>query len=153
MSTQLPPIDLSGLKDIHTPLRPDVWPLASGWYILATGLALLVILGLFLCYRYKRLPLPYAMKELEKIKELNADSQLKKLNQLLKRVAMVKYDRTEVAPLTEENWESFLHASAPDTLTKTQAHELAFSIYSTTIPDNLLYKNCQKWIKKTLKKD
>lgn len=152
MPISTPPIDLSQLKDIHTSAPTSFWPLAKGWYILIITFFILGLILFYLWKRHKRKPLPYALKELEKIKNLPPKNQMKLLAQLLKRVAMVKYERPQIAPLSEERWQDFLIAAAPDTLTKTQAHDLAFAIYDKKIPDIQLYRNCQKWIKFVLKK-
>lgn len=145
-------IDLSGLRDIHLPTEPNFWPLATGWYILIIGL-ILSFLICFIWWRiYQNRPLPYALRELEKIQKTSKD-QLKLLSQLLKRVAMAKYGRKEVAPLTEDTWQDFLLSAAPDTLTQKQAHLLAFAVYAPKHPisDSTLYKNARLWIKRVLK--
>ena len=145
-------IDLSGLRDIHLPIEPDFWPLATGWYVLFGGIFLCIFL-IFMVWRiHQNKPLPYALRELGKIQKMPHD-QLKVLSQLLKRVAMANYGRKEIAPLTEDAWQEFLLSAAPDTLTKKQAHLLAFSVYTPDkkINDTSIYINSQKWIKIVLK--
>jgi len=145
-------VDLSGLRDIHLPIKPNFWPLATGWYILSIILLAVILTSFMLWHWHKNKPLPYALKELKKIQE-NPENQLKLLSQLLKRVAMVKYGRKEVAPLSEDSWQEFLLSAAPDTLTQKQAHLLAFVIYAPDKPikDTTLYKNARQWIKVVLK--
>lgn len=144
-------IDLSELKDLHIPTEPDFWPLAYGWYVILAALLIFIVLLVVLYKRHQRKPLPYALKELEKIKDAPEENRLKLLSQLLKRVAIVKYDRKDIAPLTEEKWMDFLLATAPKALTKEQAHALAFAIYIQDKPNEALYKNYRNWIKTTLK--
>ena len=81
------------------------------------------------------------------------EKQMKILSQLLKRVAMARYGREAVSPLSEEVWEEFLLASAPGTLTKEQAHLLAYAIYNPKpeIPDHKMFTAAQKWIEHVLK--
>ena len=147
-------IDLSGLKDIRLPIQPDFWPLAKGWYILFFTILLLIIVGIITWKIYQNRPLPYALKELKKIKQMNAKDSLKQLSQLLKRVAMAKHGRDAIAPLHEDEWQEFLLASAPQILSKEQAKQLAYAIYNPNpkTPDKKLFLSCQKWIEKVLKK-
>lgn len=145
-------IDLSQLRDIHLPIEPSWWPLAPGWYIL-TGILMIIIIGIILIYKHhQNQPIPYALKELKKL--MNQQNQsYKLLSQLLKRVAMVKYGRKEIAPLVEDKWQNFILATAPNTFTKQQAHDIAYAIYEakdkTLSP--ALYTAGQKWIKTVLK--
>ena len=122
-------VDLSGLRDIHLPIEPSLWPLATGWYILFGIIILIILVGFILWRLYQNKPLPYALRELEKIQR-TPENQLKLLSQLLKRVAMAKYGRKEIAPLTEDTWQEFLLSAAPKTLTQKQAHLLAFAVYA-----------------------
>lgn len=146
-------VDLSGLRDIHLPIEPSLWPLASGWYILFGIIILIILVGFILWRLYQNKPLPYALRELEKIQR-TPENQLKLLSQLLKRVAMAKYGRKEIAPLTEDTWQEFLLSAAPKTLTQKQAHLLAFAVYAPDKKMNepALYKNIRQWIKTVLKR-
>ena len=145
-------LDLSGLRDIHLAIEPSFWPLATGWYVLFIVTILSILIGFILWRIYQNKPLPYALKELEKIK-YHPDNQLNLLSQLLKRVAMAKYGRKAVSLLTEDSWQEFLLSVAPDTLTQKQAHLLAFVVYSPDkkITDSIIYKNARQWIKVVLK--
>ena len=147
----MPEIDLTGLKALHYPITPSWWPLAWGWYVVLAGV---FCLGFIIIYRRRNSALAYANREIKKIQKLPTDKQLKLLSQLLKRVAMVRYGREAIAPLSEDTWQEFLLASAPEVLTQEQAQKLAYAIYNpqATPPNNLLFSNCQKWIQKVLKK-
>ena len=145
-------VDLSGLRDIHLPIEPNLWPLAMGWHILIWGILLCFLIFFVLWRIHCNRPLPYALRELEKIRKMSGN-QLKILSQLLKRVAMAKYGRKEIAPLTEDSWQEFLLSAAPNILTQEQAQLLAFSVYAPDkqINDANLYKNARLWIKAVLK--
>ena len=145
-------VDLSKLRDIHLPIEPDFWPLATGWYVLLFLFFILVMLCLILWHNHKNQPLPYALRELEKVRHTK-ENHLKLLSQLLKRVAMAKYGRKEIAPLAEESWQDFLLSAAPDVFTQKQAHLLAFAMYvPQNLPsDDILYLKAQKWIRIVLK--
>lgn len=145
-------IDLSGLKDLHYPITPDWWPLAWGWYVVLAGILLLA----FICvYKKRSSPIAYANREMKKIQKTAPEKQLKLLSQLMKRVAMLRYGREAIAPLSEESWQEFLLAADPNLLTKKQAHSLAYAIYNPNpeIPDKKLFTSCQKWITIVLKKN
>lgn len=138
-------IDLSGLKDLHYPIQPDWWPLSYGWYVILGIFTLIVLIFL---YKKRTSSLSYAIKELKKIQKTVPEKQLKFLSQLLKRVAMVRYGREAIAPLSEDSWQEFLLAATPETLTKEEAHQLAYAIYNPKpiTPDKKLFTSCQKWI-------
>ena len=144
-------IDLTGLKGLHYPVTPDFWPLAWGWYVI---LATVLLLILIIIYKKRNSPLAYACREMKKIQRKEPEKQLKLLSQLLKRVAMARYGREAIAPLSEDAWQEFLLASAPKVLSEEQAHLLAYAIYNpnSKTPSKKLYTTCQKWIEKVLKK-
>ena len=80
---------------------------------------------------------------------------LKNVSQLLKRVSIAVYGRTHVAALSDLKWQEFLLKQAPDTLSKTEAHLIAFSPYETkrkSCPQRTqLVQNTTLWIKKVFK--
>ena len=144
-------IDLSGLKDLHYPVLPSFWPLSYGWYVLA-GTVLLIIL--IILYKKKTSPLAYALRELKRISLEPEEKQLKNLSKLLKRVAMARYGREAIAPLSEESWQEFLLAAVPQALSKEEAHFLAYAIHhnKSIKIDKKWLTSSQKWIKEVLKK-
>lgn len=144
-------IDLSGLKDLHYPLAPSWWPLAWGWYVVVGVIFLLLVI---IIYKKRSSSLAYAKREMKKIQKRTTENQLKMLSQLLKRVAMARYGREAIAPLSEDAWQEFLLASAPKVLTDEQAHQLAYAIYNPNpeTPNKKLFSATQKWIEQVLKK-
>ena len=145
-----PEIDLSGLKELHYPVAPGWWPLACGWYVIFGGI---LLLALIVIYKRRGSPLAYASREMKKIQKSAPEKQLKLLSQLLKRAAMARYGREAIAPLSEDAWQEFLLAAAPQVLTKEEAHLLAYAVYNPNpkTPDKKLYSASQKWIEKVLK--
>lgn len=144
-------IDLTGLRGLHHPIMPDWWPLAWGWYIV---LGIILLLILIIVYKKRNSPLSYANREMKKIQKAIPEKQLKLLSQLLKRVAMARYGREAIAPLSEDTWQEFLLAAAPNILTKEQAHLLAYAVYNPNpeTAEKKLISASQKWIEKVLKK-
>ena len=144
-------IDLTGLKGLHYPVAPDWWPLAWGWYVI---LGVILLIALIIILKRMTSPLTYANKEMKKIQRSAPEKQLKLLSQLLKRVAMARYGRESIAPLSEEAWQEFLLASAPKVLAEGEAHQLAYAIYNPNPvpPNKKLFSASQKWIEIVLKK-
>lgn len=109
------PQELAKLHDIHLPAPISWWPLAPGWYLLL-GLALL-LLGLVMylmrrAQRHKRAKLQalQLLRQFEQEYQNEANSQqiAMKVSELLRRVALAYYPRTEVAGLQGDAWLAFL---------------------------------------------
>lgn len=110
---------LAQLRDIHMPPPIDTWPPAPGWFVLAALGLLAAIALLYWLYtrwrrnRYRR----EALKELAALRarfEQQHDKAdfLTESQTLLKRVALTRYPREQVASLTGEAWVRFLDRSA-----------------------------------------
>ncbi len=100
------------MRDIRLPEPHFWWPPAPGWWLLGilSG-ALLLGLGMFL-YRKSQLR-RLALGELEGIRQrFRQDGDRRELamalNVLLRRVALTRHPRREVAPLHGEAWLEFL---------------------------------------------
>ena len=111
---------LAQLRDIHVPLSPEWWPPAPGWWLLALvglGLASLVVSHAWRRYRAGA-PIRQAERDLERHfshfdEKHNAKRELANgVNAVLKRVALVRYPRSEVAELSGSSWTEFLDESA-----------------------------------------
>jgi hypothetical protein len=100
---------MANLTEIGTPDPVGWWPPAPGWYLLAGLLALIVLRLAWRRFRrwqsnaYRR----DAVRELRTIAESGA-SGLSDLPELLKRVALVAYPRSDVAALSGDAWLHFL---------------------------------------------
>ena len=109
------PASLDRLHDIVVPPPVSWWPLAPGWYMVASVFVLGVAWGSIRIVRhysanqYRR----QALAELKRLRELarqfgtlnNASGQVM---ELLKQTALVAYSRENVAALTGEAWWQFL---------------------------------------------
>ena len=105
------PTDALQLHDIHIPGAPAVWPPAPGWWLLAgIGIAVVLVLGLWLLRR-RRLA-RFRRRVLRDLEQLAADTGRATLSArvsaLLKRVALTRYARSEVAALSGRAWLAFL---------------------------------------------
>jgi hypothetical protein len=104
---------LAGLRDIHLPAPVSFWPLAPGWWlviaaILVTGLAI----TLFMRARRRSLKRA-ALRELDGIaRTFRADADARAvanaISALLRRVALARHPRREVASLHGADWSRFL---------------------------------------------
>jgi len=115
MSSPPGPDPLAELRDIHMPPPVEAWPPAPGWWILGIMvLAGLVAMALWWlrrwrANRYRR----EALRELLRLyrayeQHQDAATWLREFEALLKRVALTRYPREDVASLTGESWVAFL---------------------------------------------
>ena len=138
-------IDLSGLKDIIEPIKPDFFPPAIGWWIVMVGgiICLLILIGLWVHCYFK--PLSYALRELKKDyhQGQNPVRFAKNVSKLLKRAAILKYGRERVAALSDEMWMRFLSGQSHG---KIDVEIIKFISFSTYLPDNKIQKVSDKMI-------
>lgn len=101
--------DLSQLRDIHLPAPVSWWPPAPGWWGV---LALLLLLGalayVFYSRRRRNRWRRSALSELEGLRDAAPEQMLRGLSVLLRRVAISRFPRRDVAALTGEAWLVFL---------------------------------------------
>lgn len=108
---QMPlPQDLP-LRDIHAPPVPELWPPAPGWWVLLA--ILLVSLGFAFWWLYRQYRAVRRrrriLNELEDLKGWSTSADLvAEVSALLKRVALARFPRTDVASLTGRSWLDFL---------------------------------------------
>ncbi|MEJ2440040.1 MAG: DUF4381 domain-containing protein [Gammaproteobacteria bacterium] len=105
---------LQGLRDLHLPPPVSAWPPAPGWWLLGL-LVLVLLLGAFWLWRrhrrqaYRRV----ASKQLAQLRtgmqQGQADTAIiAELSILLRRVAISRYGRDQVAALHGPDWLAFL---------------------------------------------
>ncbi|MBP5344399.1 MAG: DUF4381 domain-containing protein [Alphaproteobacteria bacterium] len=149
-------IDLTPLKGLHVMDQPSWWPLAYGWWIVFVGVVFAVILFFMLRKWWRARPVVYAMHELQKIQKISKDIEyLRALSNLMKRVAILRFGREEIAPLTEDKWQHFLLQVVPHTFSESEAKSIALSPYvdkvKTPIKREKLRAQTAKWIQAVLK--
>ncbi len=108
---------LAELRDYHLPEPVSWWPPAPGWWILALLLtALTLALALWLARRHRRrAALRLARAELQGLADAwqgdgDALAYVRGLSRLLRRFALVRFERRRVAGLAGEDWLAFLDA-------------------------------------------
>ena len=133
------PASLQNLNDIVLPAATGWWPLATGWYVV---LILLLLALVWFAYqviqrwtknRYRRA----ALGELESITAAIEDGSSKEISLrqipvLLKRSALSAFPRNEVASLSGGRWYDFLNSKVLSPLfTETVTNTLENISYST----------------------
>lgn len=114
MNPTTPPTPSLQLMDIHAPGLPEFWPPAPGWWLVAILTLLLLIWAGFKLWRYielrrQREQILGLLTQLEQQFEPNrAAHHLGQLSILLRRVALTRFPRHQVAALTGTDWLKFL---------------------------------------------
>lgn len=152
-------LDLSQLRGLHMPLEPDFFPLAVGWWIALIAFIVVLIASISLAFHFWFAPKRQALHELEQLRLEYAQKNVifaKEVSKLLKRVAILKWGRDEVANLSGPQWSAFLLEKGNKTLTFNQANLIAYSTYlppSSVEPISVkeLNQATVKWIKHVLK--
>lgn len=109
--------DTLQLRDIHLPGVPEFWPPAPGWWVVAAvALVLLVWLGLKIRrhskIRRQRKQIIGLLDQLERSSgDTRSPEYLARLSALLRRLALTRFPRQQVASLTGMDWLKFLDAS------------------------------------------
>ena len=138
-------IDLSGLRDIVEPIKPDFFPPAIGWWIVIVGgiICFLILIGVWVHHYFS--PLSYALRELKKDYRQGQKPVrfAKNVSKLLKRAAILKYGRERVAALSDETWMRFLSGQSHG---KIEIDIINFIAFSTYLPDNQEQKVSDKMI-------
>ncbi len=108
---------LAALRDIHLPEAVSFWPLAPGWWALLALAFAAIALAAVVWRRRRRSARRTALTLLAQAEgRFRADGDAKQLatalSSLLRRVALLRFPRRQVASLHGEGWTSFLAGSA-----------------------------------------
>ena len=112
---------LAALRDIHVPDPPGFWPPAPGWIGVACIATALGVAAAVVAARRWRAGRP-RREALADLKSLRARHQAgaqgaeiaMELSTLVRRFALARYPRDEVAGLTGERWIAWLESALPD---------------------------------------
>lgn len=120
---------LAGLRDIHLPEPVSLWPLAAGWWMVL-GAVVAIALTAELLRRRRLASLRAAalreLNDLEKDWQRSSDSARLAfdLSSLLRRVALTRFPRAQVAALAGVHWSAFLQGqggSSPELASAVEA--------------------------------
>jgi hypothetical protein len=150
------PGDLANLADLALPPPVSFWPPAIGsWILAAAGLAALAVFSWRALHRYRAdAYLREAIAELDALSSASgtdAPARAAAISSILKRVALVRYGREQVASLTGADWTGFIARTAPQgASTDAIAEHLRRFLdpdSSTTAPEHrLLFAQVRAWL-------
>lgn len=111
---------LAALRDIHAPAAPGFWPPAPGWIAVCILAAAAVLAATIVALRRWRAGQP-RREALASLRILRARHQAgasaaevaAELSTLVRRVALARHPREEVAGLTGERWIAWLESGLP----------------------------------------
>ena len=149
------------LRDIHAAAPPPFWPPAPGWWLLA-GLLIaalivsaVILLGYYRRYRQRQRILA-ELDRLEQSDSCDAGQFTTALSILLRRVALMRYPRTEVASLNGDAWLRFLDKTGGnDAFSNGPGRVLAsapYAVQAAKPADPALLELARDWIKVVLEK-
>ncbi len=122
---------LAQLAPAHAPAAPALWPPAPGWWGLAVLLlAVVVALVFWLRHPVRRLRLA-ALRELGQLEQGGADDAAlaRGLEHLLRRYAVARFGREQVARLSGEPWIAFVAAHGGAALSGEPGRDLLTAAY------------------------
>lgn len=112
------PDPLAELRDWHLPDPVAWWPPAPGWWLVALSLGLALVLMARGWRRWRQVAAiaraaQHELAQLERELAVHGDRRrhLAALSQLLRRLALMRYPRAQVAGLTGDDWLAFLDAT------------------------------------------
>lgn len=153
---QFPMNPLSELRDIHLPPPPPWWPPAPGWWLISIVAIASLVLGLrFACKAWRRgRGRRAAVRALEALRCRHhsgeaADVLAADLAILLRRAAMNRHPRAQVAGLTGNDWLNFLDGDDNSRrFTNGVGACLATAPYArqSTVDMDALLALCEAWI-------
>jgi len=131
---------LDALRDVHLPEAVALWPLAPGWWLLLTLLLAAGVIGCAIL-RARRTSLSRAALRVVDSAELSyrntGDLALLavSLSAALRRVAVVRFGREQVAPLHGDNWLALLAQDA-EGCAREVVKSLEKALYGPSGPDD-----------------
>lgn len=144
--------DLNQLRDIHMPAPVSWWPPAPGWWALLALLPITVALAYAIhVHRRRNRWRGGALTELARLRDEPPERLLRELSVLLRRVAISRFPRHEVAALTGEDWLAFLDRTLGDGMPfRSGAGRVLLSgpyARNAEVDAASLLALCERWIK------
>lgn len=146
---------LQGLRDIHLPTPVSFWPPAPGWWLLALFIVILVFATLWLWRRHRRHAYRRtALKRLQQLHQALNEGQsetsiIAELSLLLRRTAISRYGRQQVAALQGSAWLEFLDRTGRHTPFTAEGQALLDAPYRRTTSHQAapLLALAQRWLR------
>jgi HAMP domain-containing protein len=147
------------LRDIHLPAEPGLWPPAPGWWlllvVLLAALAFLGRQGWRMQRRRRRRQRVLAELDRLEAAEMRGPALVAAVSALLKRVALSRYPRAEVAALSGDAWLAFLDRSGGEGRFATGAGralaEGAYAPETTGLDAHALLSVARDWLRRNLR--
>lgn len=145
---------LRELRDIQLPDSVPLWPPAPGWWVLALLVSAALVPGIA-ALRRRRALRRQALGELRRLEreyrmEGNALRLVKGVSGLLRRVALARAPRAEVAGLVGPQWLAWLDRSGGNGFTQGAGRVLAAAPYApaAAIDAEPLLALAERWIRR-----
>ena len=157
-SMQMPMDPLAELRDIHLPPAPAFWPPAPGWWLLAgLGAAALALCARLALSAWRRgRGRRAATRALAQLRERHASGEAlsvitAEVATVLRRAAMSRHPRQQVAGLTGRAWLEFLDDDS-HRFTEGVGRCLATAPFARDEPVDLdaLLALCETWVRRNL---
>jgi len=153
---QLPMNPLSELRDIHLPPPPTLWPPAPGWWVVSVVVAVALVFAVrFVRAAWRRAqPRRAAVRAIAELRRRYESGEAPdiltaELATLLRRAAMNRHPRSQVAGLTGREWLKFLDDDA-HRFTEGVGACLATAPYArgSTVDVGMLLALCETWVRR-----
>ncbi len=122
-------IDLSGLRDIHLPVRPPSFPWAWGYWAVGLSFLAVVLIIVYVYVMWLNSKRKYALRLLSFYYRTQGRELMRfcaSASSLLKRVALDRYGQKTAAPLFGEDWAVFLEKTGMEGLNRNLLARKAF---------------------------
>jgi hypothetical protein len=145
---------LQGLRDIHLPAPVSFWPPAPGWWLILLVFVMLILATLWLWRRHRRRAYRRsALRQLQQLQQALRDGQadtsiIAELSMLLRRTAITRYGRQQVAGLQGSAWLEFLDRTGRHTPFTSEGQALLEAPYrrNTSQQAAPLLNLAQRWL-------
>ena len=147
---------LAALRDIHVPDPPGFWPPAPGWIgVVCLATALGILAGVFAARRWRAGRFRReALEDLVRLRSRHRDGApdveiAMELSTLVRRVALARHPRGEVAGLTGARWMAWIESTHPDfdVSARTALLEAPYARHSRFDASRALTA-CEHWIRR-----
>ncbi len=136
---------LNNLRDIAVPPPVSWWPLAPGWWFVIMIVASVLSYIAYLSWRtwyssaYRR----------EALNALAQSTTIAEVSNVLKRTALAKFPRSEVAALSGEQWCTWLQRTGKESLSNVVQKAFTIDVFTnadlSSLPEVLIF--AESWIR------